>query len=154
MQDSNLPILSARTLEELIQQRVGQDRLLANLTGIFGALALLLAAIGIYGVVAYAVSQRTGEIGIRMALGADPWKVVGLIVKESSMIVTIGLAAGLALSYVGTRLIASKLFGLDAMDPAVLGAAVLVMAAIGALAACGPAWRASRIHPASALRSN
>ena len=153
-QDSNLPILSARTLEELIQQRVGQDRLLANLTSIFGVLALLLAAIGIYGVVAYGVSQRTNEIGIRMALGADPWKVVGWIVKESSIVVGAGLIAGLALSYLGTRLIASKLFGLGAMDPAVLGAAVFVMAAIGALAACGPAWRASRIHPASALRSN
>jgi len=149
-----LPILSARTLEELIQQRVGQDRLLANLTSIFGALALLLAAIGIYGVVAYAVSRRTSEIGIRMALGANPWKVVGLIVRESSLIVATGLAAGLALSYIGTRLIASKLFGLGAMDPAVLGGAVFVMAAIGALAARGPAWRASRIHPASALRSN
>jgi predicted permease len=134
-QDPNLPILSARTLEELIQQRVGQDRLLANLTSIFGALALALAAIGIYGVVAYGVSQRTNEIGVRMALGADPWKVVWLIVRESS-------------------LIASKLFGLGAMDPVVICAAVLVMAAIGAIAACGPAWRAARIHPATALRSN
>jgi predicted permease len=138
MQDPNLPILSARTLEELIQQRTGQDRLLANLTGIFGGLALALAAIGIYGVVAYGVSQRTSEIGIRMALGADPWKVVWLIVKESTIIVAIGLAAGLALSYLGTRLIASKLFGLGAMDPIVLGGAVLVMAAMGALAACAP----------------
>lgn len=154
IQDPNLPILSARTLEELIRQRVGQDRLLANLTSIFGALALVLAAIGIYGVVAYGVSQRMSEIAIRMALGADPWRVVGLIVRESSIIVGAGLIAGLALSYVGTRLIVSKLFRLGAMDPAVLGAAVFVMAAIGALAACGPPWRASRIHPASALRSN
>lgn len=152
-QNPNIAILGALTLDELIQQRVGQDRLLANLVSIFGTLALVLAAIGIYGVVAYGVSQRTSEIGVRMALGAHPWKVVAWIVRESLLVAGAGLLAGLALSYVATRLIATKLVGLSAMDPLVLSAALFLMAAIAALAACVPAWRASRIHPAIALRS-
>lgn len=150
--DSDLPIVSARSLGELLDDRVGQDRLIANLTGIFSFLALALAAIGIYGILAYGVSQRTGEIGIRMAIGAGSVAVVRMIVRETIIMIAIGLAAGVVLSIGATRLIQSKLFGLHAMDPLVVTAAVLIMSAIGLVAAYGPAWRASRIDPATALR--
>ncbi len=150
--DINLPILSAESLGELVGERVAQDRLIANLTSIFGALALVLAAIGIYGVLAYGVSQRTSEIGIRMAVGAEARNVVGMILRETIVIILIGLTAGLIISVFVTRLIESRLFGLHAMDPIVLSGAVLIMSAIGLIAAYGPAWRASRIDPAIALR--
>lgn len=151
-EDINLPILSAQSLDELVDERVAQDRLIANLTSIFGALALVLAAIGIYGVLAYGVSQRTSEIGIRMAVGAEAKNVVGMILRETIVIILIGLTAGLIISVFVTRLIQSRLFGLHAMDPVVLSGAVLLMSAIGLIAAYGPAWRASRIDPAIALR--
>jgi predicted permease len=150
--DSKL-VVNSSLLGELVDQRIGQDKMIANLTTLFGLLALGLAAIGIYGVLAYGVSQRTSEIGIRMALGAQSRNVIGMIVNETVVMVAIGLAAGLVASYFATRLIESKLFGLHGMDPSVLGAAVGVMAVIGILAAYGPAWRASRIDPARALRS-
>ncbi|HEY3456437.1 MAG TPA: ABC transporter permease [Bryobacteraceae bacterium] len=153
-QNPNTPVLSAFTLDELIQQRVGQDRLLADLVSIFGVLALVLAAIGIYGIVAYGVSQRTGEIGVRMALGAAPAKVVAWIVRESLVVTAAGIVAGAALSYAATRLVASRLSGLTLLDVWIPGAAILVMMAIAALAASVPAWRAARIDPATALRSN
>lgn len=154
IQETNpdLPILSARSLGELIDGRVAQDRLIANLTSIFGALALLLSAIGIYGVLAYGVSQRTSEIGVRMAIGAQSRTVIRMILRETLLLLIIGVAAGLAVSALATRLIQSKLFGLHPMDPLVVSSAVMVMSAIGLLAAYGPAWRASRIDPATALR--
>ncbi len=150
--DPNLSILSARSLGELVDNRLGQDRLIANLTAIFGGLALVLAAIGIYGILAYGVSQRTNEMGIRMAVGAQSRNVIAMILRETLVILSIGLIAGLAVSIGVTRLIASRLFGIHAMDPLVLGSAVVVMSAIGLLAAYGPAWRASRIDPITALR--
>ncbi len=150
--DPNIPIASARSINELVDDRVGQDRLIADLTGIFGALALLLAAIGIYGVLAYGVSQRTSEIGIRMAIGAASGTVIRMIMRETAVMIAIGVAAGLVVSAVVTRLIESKLFGLRPMDPLVVCGAAIVMSAIGLLAAYGPAWRASRIDPATALR--
>ncbi len=150
--DTNLPVLSARSLGELVDERVAQDRLIANLTSIFGALAIILAAVGIYGVLAYGVSQRTSEIGIRMAVGAETRNVVRMVLRETVIMIAVGLVAGLVISLFVTRLIQSRLFGLRAMDPFVLAAAVLVMCLIGLIAAYGPAWRASRIDPAIALR--
>ncbi len=150
--DPNLSILSTRSLGELVDTRLGQDRLIANLTAIFGGLALALAAIGIYGILAYGVSQRTNEMGIRMAVGAQSQNVVAMILRETLTILAIGLAAGLAVSTAVTRLIASRLFGIQATDPLVLASAVVVMSAIGLIAAYGPAWRASRIDPITALR--
>jgi ABC-type antimicrobial peptide transport system permease subunit len=128
--------------------------LLADLVSIFGVLALLLAAIGIYGIVAYGVSQRTGEIGVRVALGAAPAKVVVWIIRESLLVTVAGLAAGAVLSYAATRLVASRFSGLTLLDAWIPGAAILALMAIAALAACVPAWRAARIDPAVALRSN
>src|SRR5581483_539312 len=117
----NLPIANASSIVDLVDERVSQDRLIADLTGIFGGLALLLAAIGIYGVLAYGVSQRTSEIGIRMAIGAEARTVIKMILQETSIMLFAGLATGLIVSGLVNRLIKSQLVGLEAMDPLVLG---------------------------------
>jgi ABC-type antimicrobial peptide transport system permease subunit len=151
--DPHLAILSARSLEDLIDDRVRQDRLIARMTSIFGGLALLLAAIGIYGVLAYGVSQRTSEIGIRMAVGAETRTVIAMVLQETSIMLLAGLAAGLIVSGLVNRLIKSQLVGLQAMDPLVLGEAIAIMVVLGIIAAYGPAWRASQVDPATALRN-
>jgi len=149
--DRDAPV-RVRSLGEAVSQRVGQDRMLANLTGIFGGLALLLAAIGIYGVLAYGVSQRTGEIGIRIAVGAASRNVIGMILRETFVMVAIGLTVGLVGSFWVTQLIRSRLVGLTPTDPLVLTSAVGMMALVALFAACAPAWRASRVDPIKALR--
>ncbi|HZS56551.1 MAG TPA: ABC transporter permease [Bryobacteraceae bacterium] len=151
--DPHLAILAARSLGDLIDDRVRQDRLIARMTSIFGGLALLLAAIGIYGVLAYGVSQRTSEIGIRMAVGAESRTVIKMILQETSIMLFAGLATGLIVSGLVNRLIKSQLVGLEAMDPLVLGVAVAIMVVLGVIAAYGPAWRASRVDPVTALRN-
>jgi predicted permease len=141
-----------RPLTESIDQQVGQQRLIAKLVAFFGLLALFLAAIGIYGILAYGVSQRTSEIGIRMAIGAESANVIGMIAKETMTMVGIGLAAGLVATYFVTKLIQSRLFGVTPTDPLVLGAAMGLLAVIALLAGLLPALRASKIDPAIALR--
>jgi ABC-type antimicrobial peptide transport system permease subunit len=141
-----------RPLTKSIDQQVGQERLIAKLVAFFGVLALFLAAIGIYGILAYGVSQRTSEIGIRMAIGAESANVIGMIAKETMTMVAIGLAAGLVATYFVTKLIESRLFGVTPTDPLVLGAAMGLLAVIALLAGLLPALRASKIDPAIALR--
>jgi predicted permease len=149
--DRDVPV-HTQSLGEAIAQRVGQDRMLANLTGIFGCLALLLAAIGIYGVLAYGVSQRTSEIGIRIAIGARSHDVVSMILRETFVMVALGLLAGAVGAYWITQLIRSRLVGLTTTDPLVLSCAIAAMAFIALGAAALPAWRASRVDPINALR--
>ena len=151
--DPNVAIFLARSLSELVEDRTHTDQLIARMTSVFGGLALLLAAIGIYGVLAYAVSQRTNEIGIRMAVGAEAGNVIAMILKETGVILLAGLAAGLVVSGIVSRLIKSQLVGLPALDPLVLGTAVAIVLVLGVLAAYGPAWRASRVDPVTALRN-
>lgn len=148
----NAIILSARSLGELLDDRLRTDRLVARMTSIFGAIALLLAATGIYGVVAYSVAQRTSEIGIRMAIGAEAQNVMAMVLKETAFLLTIGLIAGLGLSVVLGRVIRSQLVGVDSSDPSVMALSVALFALTGALAGMGPAWRAARIDPVAALR--
>jgi predicted permease len=144
--------LTFRPLSDQVDAALTQERLIAVLSGFFGGLALLLAAVGLYGVTSYSVARRRGEIGIRMALGADPAHVIRLIVGRAALLVAAGVVIGGGLSLWASRLVAGLLFGLQPRDPATFGGAVLVLAAVGALAAWIPARRGSRIDPARVLR--
>ena len=150
--DSNLPITSARSLEELVDRRMVQDRLLARLSIAFGVIALLLAAIGLYGVLSYGVARRTNEIGIRKALGAQHSAVMSMILRETGLLLVVGLIAGVALSAMGMQLITSRLYGLAPTDPVAIAVAVAVLSGVGLVAAWIPAYRASRVDPLVALR--
>jgi len=150
--DKNLPLYNIATMEELIATSVAQPRLNLSLLAAFAALALALAAVGVYGVMAYAVSQRTQEIGIRLALGALPRDVLKQVLADGGRLILCGLAFGLFAAVALTRLMASLLFGVPAHDPLTLGAAAALLALI-ALAACYiPARRATRVDPIVALR--
>ena len=129
-----------------------QERIVAMLSGFFGGLALLLAALGLYGVTSYAVSRRRTEIGIRMALGAAPGGVVRLVLRRVAILVGLGIVAGCAVSLWAARFVATLLYGLQPRDPSTLVAAAVVLGTIGALAGWLPARRASRIDPARVLR--
>ena len=140
------------TQSEQVDNRFAQERLFALAYSLFGGLALLLACIGLFGLMSYSVSRRTNEIGIRMALGAQRAGVVGMVLRESMLMVAIGVAIGLAGAIGGGRFVESVLFGLSATDVwtigAAIGATVLVSLAAGYL----PARRASRVDPMVALR--
>lgn len=151
--EPNAVIFLAQPVTELVNERVRTDQLIARMTSIFGGLALLLAAVGIYGVLAYAVSQRTTEIGIRMAIGAASRSVIAMILKEMGLMLGAGLAAGLLMAGMVSRLIRSQLVGLEPMDPIVFGSAVMLIMLLGVAAGYVPAWRASRVDPVRALRN-
>jgi hypothetical protein len=151
-EDPNLPITAASTLTELVDQQMVQDRLLARLSMAFGIVALLLAATGLYGVLSYGVARRTNEIGIRKALGAQHSAVMVMILRETGLLLLAGLLAGAFLSAAGTKLIASRLYGLAPTDPAAIAVAVAMLAGVALLAAWVPAHRASRVDPLAALR--
>jgi predicted permease len=151
--DPNLTITGVRTMRQQVELSFNQERALAGLAGLFGAVALLLAAIGLYGVTAYSVAQRTNEIGLRMALGADRGSVMGLILRQALVRVAMGLAVGLPLAVGAGRLIASQLYGVRFWDPVALGVAAGSLAVCTCLAALVPATRAASISPMRALRS-
>lgn len=151
-EDPNLPITTLRPLPELVAERMVQDRLLARMSLAFGVVALLLSAIGLYGVMSYGVTRRTSEIGIRKALGAGEGKVIAMILRESSLLMAGGLAIGAALAFISLRLIESRLFGLSSSDPAAFGAAALLLGFVALAAAWLPARRASRVDPLVAIR--
>jgi ABC-type antimicrobial peptide transport system permease subunit len=140
-------------MQEQIELRFDQERAVASLAGLFGTVALLLAAIGLYGVTAYTVAQRTREIGIRMALGAERGKVVQLVMGGASMRVLGGLLLGLPLAIGAGRLISSQLYGVSSWDPLALIVAASALAVSAFVAAIIPASRAASISPMSALRS-
>jgi len=148
----DLMIRRAVTLSDQVDQTLAAERLVMRLCSLFGGLALLLASVGLYGVLAYAVAQRTGEIGIRMALGATAHSIRRLVFGETLILVFIGLAIGLLLTVASTRLVAGLLFGLTPTDPAVIIAAVAVLAGAAAMAAHVPVRRAVRVDPLVALR--
>ncbi|MBY0503377.1 MAG: ABC transporter permease [Bryobacteraceae bacterium] len=152
-EDPNLPIAAAQPLTELVEERTVQDRLLARLSLGFGAVALLLAAIGLYGVLSYGVARRTSEIGIRKALGAANGAIIAMILRESSWLLAGGLAAGALLAFASLRWIESRLFGLSPTDPLAFAAAALVLALVALAAAWIPARRASRVDPLVAIRN-
>jgi putative ABC transport system permease protein len=141
-----------KVLRTQIRESLVQDELMATLCGFFGALAVLLAAIGLYGVISYTVSQRTNEIGVRMALGAQRSGVIGLILGEVAVLIAIGITLGAGLTLAGSKAASSLLFGLKPRDPLTLGLAVVILAAIGFGASFMPARRATRVDPMVALR--
>jgi ABC-type antimicrobial peptide transport system permease subunit len=144
---------TVRTLREEVDLSFDQERAVASLAGLFGIVALLLAAVGLYGVTAYTVAQRTREIGIRMALGAERTKVVGLVLSGASQRVLGGLILGVPLSIGAGRLISSQLYGVSSWDPLALLIAAGALAASAFVAAIIPASRAASISPMSALRN-
>jgi ABC-type antimicrobial peptide transport system permease subunit len=140
------------TFDQLVAATVTQERLIAMLSGFFGGLALLLAAVGLYGVVAHAVSARQVEIGLRMALGAAPSTIVALVFRRIGVLIAVGLAFGLAGSLWAARFVEALLFHLEARDPATFTGAAAVLVAVGVLAAWLPARRAARLDPVKVLR--
>jgi putative ABC transport system permease protein len=151
---SDLPFVSVEPLTERLRGYLLPFRLGAALFSLFGALALVLAAVGLYGVLAYFVTERTSEIGIRRSLGAPVGNVVGLVVRQGMVPVGAGLVLGLAAAFAGTRYIASLLFGVEARDPVSFAGATAFLVSIALLATLVPAWRAARIDPMIALRQD
>jgi putative ABC transport system permease protein len=139
-------------MEDVVSESLADRRFNAVLLGAFGAAALLLAVLGIYGVMAYGVTERTREIGLRMALGARPGDVLGLVVGQGSRLVAAGLAIGLALAFALARLLSSLLFQVGAADPVTYIALVLALGGIAVLACYLPARQASRVDPMVSLR--
>jgi predicted permease len=146
-------IVDSKTMEEHLAVMLIPARLSAFLSTLFGALALALAVIGLYGVVSYAVSQRRREIGIRMSLGATPWSVVRLVVGGGMKLVAVGGIVGLALAFLATRALQGFLFGIAPLDPVAFLAVPTVLGSVALLATFFPAWRASRVDPVQALKA-
>jgi predicted permease len=150
--DTNLPITFAKTLKTLVDDSAESEIALAKLSTLFAGLALLLACIGLYGVMSYTVAGRTREIGMRMALGAERGDVVEMVLGEAMMLVAIGLAVGIPVALATSRALASLLFGLNSTDPIALAAVVVLLAIVGGAAGLVPARRAAKVDPMVALR--
>jgi putative ABC transport system permease protein len=151
--DPNLALFDVRSLEDILDRAAAQMAFTMILIIIAASVALMLGVIGIYGVMSYIVSQRTGEIGVRLALGADPGHVAGLIIRQGALVALAGVIVGLGLAYVGSRLIASLLYGVSARDPAVFAATTVLLLCVALLACWLPARRGARLSPLEALRT-
>jgi putative ABC transport system permease protein len=147
-------VLTFRSLSDQWHASLTRERVMAQLAGFFGAIALLLAALGMYGVTAYAVSRRRGELGIRLALGAAPRQVIRLVLARTSSLVAAGILAGMAVSVWGSTFVTGLIYGVPAADPLTLAGAALVLVAMGVAASWAPARRAARIDPGILLREN
>ncbi|MDQ2840548.1 MAG: ABC transporter permease [Acidobacteriota bacterium] len=147
-----LPIYNVRTLQSQIDSGISSERILGLLSTLFGALATLLCAIGLYGIIAYGVTSRTREIGIRGALGSTRQGIAALFLREGGLLILCGTAAGIPLALASSRLLGSLLFGLEWNDPTTLVSIIAILGAAGALAVLLPAWRAARLEPVDALR--
>lgn len=152
--DRTVPVVRLRDMDAVFAESIRRPRLLAQLLGAFAGLALLLAAIGTYGVLSYMVAERRREIGIRMALGADQASVMGQVMKQGLTLTTIGIVAGLAGALALNRLIASLLYGVQPTDPATMAAVIATITLVAAVACWLPAWRASRVDPNVVLRDD
>jgi predicted permease len=150
--DKDLPIRDVRTQVQQINATISQERLFATLTAGFGFLALVLACIGIYGIMAYDVARRTSEIGIRMALGAKAGQMLRMMLREVSWMAAIGIGSGLGAALLLTHFVSFMLYGLKGNDPMILAGAAGLLFAVALLSGWKPAWRASRIEPMEALR--
>jgi ABC-type antimicrobial peptide transport system permease subunit len=152
--DANLAIAQVGTLQEMVDRAGDQMLFTMVLLGIAAGVALLLGAIGIYGVVSYIVAQRTGEIGLRLALGAEPSGVAALILRQSVSVTMIGIGLGLAAALAGGRLIEALLYNVSPRDPVVIGVVTLLLTGIALVACWLPARRAARLSPLEALRTD
>lgn len=152
--DSNLMITRFQSFSQQVDLGFSQQQMIVQLTSLFGLIALALAAIGLYGVTAYAVAQRISEIGIRMALGANRVDVGKMVLRTAFLQVGVGLLIGLPLAIVAGHLMAAELFGVEAWNPLVLGTTTAMLAAVALIAAVLPARRAARVEPMEALRAD
>lgn len=150
--DPSLPIVYKGTLAEQVRASVASQSLVARLSAFFGGLAVLLASIGIYGLMSYGVARRTNEIGIRVALGATRSQVLWLILRQSLLLVGIGLLVGVPIALAADKLVSGMLFGLGPTDPPTMAVAAILLATVSTIAGCIPARRATRIDPLSAIR--
>ncbi len=150
--DPSLPIVKLRSVEDVFGEAIGRPRLLAQLLGIFAGLALLLAAIGSYGVLSYMVIERRREIGIRMALGADRGSVLRMVLSQGLRLTLVGVVAGLAAAFAMNRLLASLLFGVRPSDPVTIATVVALISGVGLVACYLPARGATRVDPMIVLR--
>lgn len=150
--NEDLPVGSARPVVMSVDRTNAQPRMVARLCSIFGTIALLLAATGLYGVLSYGVARRTNEIGIRMALGAGKGRVIQMILRETGIMIALGVVAGVIFTAAGVQLIKSSLFGLSALDPLTVLSAVVILTAVALLAGYIPAARAAQVNPTQALR--
>jgi ABC-type antimicrobial peptide transport system permease subunit len=148
-----MPVLDIAPLAQRVTRQLAQDRLVAQLTSVFGAIALLLACLGLYGTISYGVTRRAGELGVRMALGADRSTVLWLVMREALTLVVAGAVAGLPLAFLAGRSLSSLLYNVRPLDVLSYGVAAFLLLAVAAVAAWLPARRASRIDPMTALRS-
>jgi ABC-type antimicrobial peptide transport system permease subunit len=150
--DRNLPLLDIRTQQEQIAANMQHERIFANLTGAFGALALVLACIGIYGIMAWMVSRRRQEIGIRIALGARSEQVQGMVLREAAWMTLLGVAVGVAGALASGRVVAGLLYGVKAWDPATFAVSATMLVLVALVASWIPARRAAGVDPIRALR--
>ena len=151
--DPALPVAAVRTMEQVVYESVGQPRFVAFLVLIFALVALTLAAVGTYGVLAYMVEMRTREIGVRMALGAQARQVLQMVLAQGAWLVGTGLLFGVAGAIALRKVLASVLFGVTATDPVIFGVVFLVLSCVGLAACYLPARRATRVDPLVALRA-
>jgi ABC-type antimicrobial peptide transport system permease subunit len=150
--DPNLPVLDVKTIGQQVDLRMGNERFISQLSGFFSLLALLLASIGLYGVMNYDVARRTNEIGVRMALGAQTKGVLWLVLKESIALLSLGIAIGIPAALAAVRMLQSQLFGLSPHDPLTFSTAIVTVTVVTLLAAYFPAARAAKVDPMIALR--
>jgi putative ABC transport system permease protein len=150
--DSALPLLNVKTLDEYVDDSITSTRFEAVLLGIFGVLAFLLTVVGLYGVISYTVAQRTREMGVRLALGADRWAIIGMVVKNGAVLAGAGVLVGLAGAFLLTQLVASLLYGVGPRDPLTFVCVPIALIAVAVVASYVPARRAARVDPMAALR--
>jgi putative ABC transport system permease protein len=150
--DPSLPLIRIQSMDDAFGAAIVRPRFLTLLLSIFAALALALAAVGTYGILSYLVSQRTQEIGIRMALGADRATILRLVMRRGLLLAVAGIGVGLAASFAATRLMASLLFNVEPTDPATLAAVAAIIVVVATLACLVPAWRATRVDPLVVMR--
>jgi ABC-type antimicrobial peptide transport system permease subunit len=148
----DVPVREVRTIEQYVDTVIGRERTFATLSSSFGVLAMLLSAIGLYGMLAYAVSRRTKELGVRLALGASPRRLVGMVLREAALLVVLGIAIGVPLASLLGGTIRSLLYGIQPGDWRSLSVAACVLVAVAILAAWLPARRAAHVDPLIALR--
>jgi ABC-type antimicrobial peptide transport system permease subunit len=151
--DPNLVLYGVDPYSKVVSTDFQQQRLIATLTTLFGALGLVLAAVGLFGVLAYMVERRTGEIGLRMALGADRGRVVGMVLAGAFRQVSIGLGIGIPAAIGAGKLMTVQLFAVEPWDPVMLAIATLLLGLGALVASMIPAWRAARVEPMTALRT-
>jgi predicted permease len=150
--DPDLPVVRAGTLSTQVENNLAQQRLIARLTTIFGALALGLACLGLYGVMSYTVARRTSELGIRMALGSTRGGILRMMLRETLAVIAAGILGGVLLSLASTRAVSTLLFGLSPHDPVTFAATSALLSAVSLTAGLVPAWRATKVDPVVALR--